>query len=455
MTVCNIRSIAQSLLALFAALALLSCGGGGGDDDTNDGRPSTTTPTSAQAASRELVDAFAATLTGTQQTPQNQSNAQGSGTVVLIPATGQITVTTTTTGTAATSVTVDQGTPGTRGPTLLTLTETPPGSGIWSAQGSLTATQVDALRNGQLYVNVRTAAFPNGEIRGQLLSQQPTTSSTRVAGIPSPADVASVTTFVSALRGQNEVPPTPSTAQGSGTVLVNSANRLLVGAVTTIGLAGTEAHIQLAPPGVNGPISIPLVETSPGSGVWTVRTTLTDTQFNALQNGDLYFNVRSFAFPNGEIRGQIVPQRLDQALVDMIDDINEAANIGATPGATSASFPVPTPSAIGSINPGTGIGGTGIGTTGGIGSPGIGSVGTGIGTIGSPGTGIGVTTGSTGTTGGLSIGDTSGIATPATGMTGTASLDIGSATTPIGFPSTTGTATGITGTTGGSAISIF
>jgi hypothetical protein len=57
---------------------------------------------------------------------------------------------------------------------------------------------------------------------------------------------------------------------------------------------------------VAGPIIIPLAQTAPGSGTWTASGTLTDAQLALLNAGNYYFNVHSAAFPNGEIRGQIV-----------------------------------------------------------------------------------------------------------------------------------------------------
>ena len=88
---------------------------------------------------------------------------------------------------------------------------------------------------------------------------------------------------------------------------IDATTRSLVVAVATKGITATEAHVHLAPPGVPGPVIIPLVETSPGSGIWIAKATLTEAQYNALVTGNLYLNVHSAAFPEGEIRGQLLP----------------------------------------------------------------------------------------------------------------------------------------------------
>lgn len=115
--------------------------------------------------------------------------------------------------------------------------------------------------------------------------------------------------FSATLTGDQEVPPTGSTATGTGVATVNPETRLLTATVNTTGITGTDAHIHEGAPGVSGPIVIPLTQTAPGSGVWVAAQTITAEQLAALRAGNYYFNVHSAAFPEGEIRGQI---RVDQ-----------------------------------------------------------------------------------------------------------------------------------------------
>lgn len=391
----HFRFLARAWFAAILAFALVSCGGGGG----NSGSTTNTTlgsPLSTQAAIQELMNAFAATLTGAQEVPQRPSGATGSGTVVINPATRQMTATLTTTNIVGTAAHIHQAPAGTNGPIIFPLTETGPGSGIWSTAATLTEAQHNAFKAGDFYFNVHSTAFPDGEIRGQISAQ--VTGSTGATGVTGTGTsglgatapgatgtagtglfpgVTSNATFISALRGAQEVPPTSSTAQGSGTLLINPSTRQLTAAVTTVGIAATDAHIHEAAPGVNGPIIVPLTQTTPGSGVWIARATLTEAQFNALQNVNLYFNVHSAAFPLGEIRGQILPQKVPAPLV------TGAAGGTGTPGTTgTAGTPltgIPLGSGTTGTTTGTGMSAdtTGTGLTGLIGTTGTTGTGTG------------------------------------------------------------------------------
>lgn len=374
--------IVRRWLAALCAIVLVSCGGGGGDSGASS---DSLTPAATQAAVQELAHTFAATLTGAQAVPQRSSGATGSGTVVIDPVTGVMTATLTTTGIVGTAAHISQAPPSVNGPIIFPLTETFPGSGVWVTRAIVSAAQYNAFRAGDFYFNVPSINFAGGEIRGQITPQQPGvaagTSSGNVSGIGTTTTrtginpfVTSNAIFLAALRGSQEVPPNDSTALGSGTALVNQANRLLITAVTTTGIAGDAAHIHEAPPGVNGPIIIPLTESPPGSGIWTANATLTEAQYASMQAGNMYFNVHSAAFPAGEIRGQILPQLVSREIVT-----------GGAAGAIGATGLGTPPIGMSGI-PISGIGTTGIGTTG-TGLIGTGTTGIGTSITGTPGTG--------------------------------------------------------------------
>lgn len=360
------------LLAV-CALFLSACNGSG---DSGGIIGFTPFPASTQAAVQELVDSFAATLTGAQEVPARPSSATAAGTVVVQASTRRMNAVLTTTGIAGTAANIHQAQPGIIGPIVFPLTETPPGSGVWSATATLTEAQYNAFKVGDFYFNVQSLAFGDGEIRGQIGTQlnsgnAATGSAATGAPIGLSSSVVSTATFLTALRGQHEVPPNTSTALGAGTVLIAPASRQLVAAVATSGIAGTAAHIHQAAPGINGPIIVPLSETSPGLGVWSAKATLTEDQFAAMRAGNMYFNVHSAAFPEGEIRGQIIAQQLS------LPGVTGAT--GFTPTGTSGPT---TPIGTGTTGIGTtGIGTTGIGTTG-IGTTGIGTTGAGSGLTG-------------------------------------------------------------------------
>jgi hypothetical protein len=119
------------------------------------------------------------------------------------------------------------------------------------------------------------------------------------------------TTFTATLNGSQEVPtPTSLTATGTGTLELNRSNNTITCSVTFANLTGsaTAAHIHQAPPGVAGPVIIPLQLGAGGASPATCAagTTLTADQVTALDQGNLYFNVHTSANPAGEGRGQIV-----------------------------------------------------------------------------------------------------------------------------------------------------
>jgi hypothetical protein len=120
----------------------------------------------------------------------------------------------------------------------------------------------------------------------------------------------SSTNYNMALNGANEVPSNPSTATANVTVSLNRTT----GAVTVTGTfsgitsMATAAHIHgPAAVGANGPVLVPLTVPQATSGNVTGSATMTSPQMNDMVNGMTYVNIHSTAYPDGEIRAQIVP----------------------------------------------------------------------------------------------------------------------------------------------------
>lgn len=113
--------------------------------------------------------------------------------------------------------------------------------------------------------------------------------------------------YTATLNAASEVPPNPTAGTGTGTLSVDTSTRMMTARVTTTGVPGVAAHIHEGAAGVNGPIQIHLAESSAGSGVWNATAQLTDAQLTALRAGNLYFNVHTAVYPDGQIRGQIRP----------------------------------------------------------------------------------------------------------------------------------------------------
>lgn len=118
-------------------------------------------------------------------------------------------------------------------------------------------------------------------------------------------DPQQTTRLTATLTGDQEVPPPVTGAVGTGTLSLDLPSRNISGSIVLDGMTATAAHIHQGEAGVNGPIIVPLVETTPGTWSVPVGSTLTESQAAAFAAGGLYYNAHSSAFPNGEIRGQI------------------------------------------------------------------------------------------------------------------------------------------------------
>ena len=109
-----------------------------------------------------------------------------------------------------------------------------------------------------------------------------------------------------ALTGAQEVPPVSTSASGRSTISVGSDGSVS-GAVIVTGMEPTMAHIHQGAKGANGPVIVPLVKTAPMTFSVPADKKLTDAQYAALKEGNLYVNVHSAAHPGGEIRLQMAP----------------------------------------------------------------------------------------------------------------------------------------------------
>ena len=173
-----LMSFATPLLALlFSSLTLVGCGSG-----------STATPVPG-------IISGAFTMTGSQSTPANSSTATGTGTISLDPSTLTITTSITYTGippsttvigtrpigTAVFAAHVHAGAAGTALAANsirygFTISDTTKGAGTVTATNIvLTQAKFDEvyaeLNASNLYMNVHSANFPDGEIRGQVVKR--------------------------------------------------------------------------------------------------------------------------------------------------------------------------------------------------------------------------------------------------------------------------------------------
>lgn len=105
-------------------------------------------------------------LTGANEVPPVTTSASGDG-AISIAEDGTVSGSVTTKGVQGTAAHIHMAAAGNNGPVIVPFTKE--GDTYKAPAGAkLNADQLKAFKSGDLYVNVHSAANPNGEIRGQL-----------------------------------------------------------------------------------------------------------------------------------------------------------------------------------------------------------------------------------------------------------------------------------------------
>lgn len=158
---------------------------------------------------------------------------------------------------------------------------------------------VATLSNRGHYLNVHTADYPAGEIRGQVVPE---------------ANIY----FYAPLSGMNEIPQNAS--QATGAVMVEwYAETSTINVTGSFGDLGSDyaseigSHLHVGLAGQNGGVEVALSPDLDGdsrSGSYLPgenEFTLTTDQVGLLVSRSLYANIHTADFNGGEIRGQVVP----------------------------------------------------------------------------------------------------------------------------------------------------
>jgi hypothetical protein len=124
--------------------------------------------TGSTAASTTGSTVFKNALTGTQVVPPASTAATAIGTAAVDHVAKSLTVAINTTGITGSDAHIHEAEPGRNGPVVFPLAQTSAGSGIWFAKVTLSDAQLSSLMAGNYYLDVHSAAFPNGEVRGQI-----------------------------------------------------------------------------------------------------------------------------------------------------------------------------------------------------------------------------------------------------------------------------------------------
>ncbi len=231
-------------------------------------------------------------LQGAQETPPDSSKATGSAYALVDMGTDSVFVTGSYAGLtgASTLAHVHLANPGTAGAPLFPIYHSFAAKGAVHAVAKVSPADAITISAGGSYVNVHTSTYPNGEIRGQLINN------------------TTVRYLAGNLSGSQETPPNKSAARGTVIVSYNTETKFLqlAGDYQNLSDTVTGSHIHRGAPGVAGPIIITLTNSRDSTGTITVSTTLPDSLEADLLAGNMYVNVHSKTFPNGEIRAQLI-----------------------------------------------------------------------------------------------------------------------------------------------------
>jgi len=110
--------------------------------------------------------AMKVSLSGAEEVPAASTQAKGSGSF-RVAEDGTVTGSVTTEGMQGTMAHIHQAAKGTNGPVIVPLAKNGDTYSVPDGK-KLTAAQIDALKAGNLYVNVHSDKFKGGEIRAQL-----------------------------------------------------------------------------------------------------------------------------------------------------------------------------------------------------------------------------------------------------------------------------------------------
>jgi len=281
----------MTLVAL-GGLAVAGCSDGG-DDNNNPVMnpppppPPNTTAVSANLAADQVVAGSAEAGTAVADFTINLDDETISGTVTL-------------NGITADGVSLRVGFAGEVGPELIALVENSATEWALPASAAFTVDDLANLESGRLYVLVTTAAAPEGALRAQLI-------------------VGNVQVLFTELSGAKEVPPHVSAGSAVAAITYDPDTGALAVHVRTTGLDdATAAHVHTALAGLNGGVTIGLVQDANDVAHWMSEdAVLTPAQATDYSAGRLYLNVHTPANLAGEVRTQIVPPGVEVVYTDL------------------------------------------------------------------------------------------------------------------------------------------
>jgi hypothetical protein len=223
---------------------------------------------------------FVAHASGSQEVPSVTSAYAAHASFIMSPDQSTMIYHVSTTA-VPTDVRVQRGIASINGQTVYSLTNI---GQTFDGTLQLSASDPADVQAGRFYLNIVTAANLAGELRGQVLA---------------PGE----TLFSGVLSGANEVPSVPSQATGSAQFILSADQTLIKYEADVNGIIPTAAEVDNAPPGMNGPMMYQLTLAQQGV---QGQAMMAAGNLTKLVNGNVYINVRTASYVNGELRAQLV-----------------------------------------------------------------------------------------------------------------------------------------------------
>lgn len=230
---------------------------------------------------------YAALLLGSKEVPPVATNASGVGSVVVTPGYSILRYVFAINGLSGpiTGAHIHDGAAGVSGPVIVALTTGLPNILVGELQlTNLPPDFLPKLESGQLYVNVHTAANPNGEVRGQLTYNGPIA-------------------FETFLNGDQRVPPLATSGNGVGLAFLSPNLDSISYMVAINGMTATGVSFNSGAAGTNGPALLNLTAAAQPN-LYVGKSLIGANTLSDMLKGKFYLNATSAAQPNGEIRGQ-------------------------------------------------------------------------------------------------------------------------------------------------------
>ena len=282
---------------LFSLLGLYACGGGGGGSGGSPPPPAPPPPPPPPTiqtidvllSSTDVVGGSATAGSATADVQYNETDSELQVTVSISNLT-------------ADAVFLRNGFAGAVGGELYALT---PGTNPdeWTlTTTALTQSDVDVLEAGAMYIAVTAAANPGVSLRGQI----------------APAGVEVIRFELSA-----EQVTTNSNSSASAVTWITvdaNAQSYTVNLVTSGVADATSAELHEAMAGEVGPVLFSLSQDPTDTSLWHIASTDMFTELvDAANSGEVYVAVSTIAAPDGEIRGQLIPDDIELVITELTD----------------------------------------------------------------------------------------------------------------------------------------